>query len=615
MKTGAIRVFLAGSCLLSGSLLAQTYELEDIVITAGNSPIARSHSATPHSIINRAAIEASGDISIRKLLGQVPGLTVSSSGNSTTQVRMRGGEANHTLVMINGISAAAGDGEYNFSGISAQDIERIEIFRGPQTVFFGPSASSGVINIITRSHLEDRLETSAQLGQTNRLYAAKSLQLGQMTGVASLLSEQDRGYDYSFANGEKDGIKRQTVEIRSNLITDNGIETALSFRRSDESYDIDDVNFGATSYRTYLTDSASSGDKDETLAAIQLAINADDQKTRHEIRLQQTKFVDVYNGTRRSNSDKSVLGYQLQRSFTAQPISESTFTGALILEKNADRNRMSPVEKRNGDAVGVEFRKTTDEQGHFQVGLRLDKSNKYKDAATWKFGYRQEVNAQTSLLVDIGSGVVNPTYFEIYGGWGVTGNPNLTPERNNSVSLGVEHTASDSDSQFTAFVFSDRLKNEISTNWGTSTIYNESGTSTRKGFEAEFTAPLGTQFQFDGNYTYLIAKNPDGTRETRRPRHMVGANLHYDIWPQHNGSLSLKSKTVIGNYDQDFALTGYPTNRLPDYIAIDFVGRMDLAPQTQLVFEIGNLTNRRYYDVWGYNTVGRHVNLRLTSRW
>jgi len=615
MKTAAIRVFLAGSCLLSGSLLAQTYELEDIVITAGNSPIARSHSATPHSIINRAAIEASGDISIRKLLGQVPGLTVSSSGNSTTQVRMRGGEANHTLVMINGISAAAGDGEYNFSGISAQDVERIEIFRGPQTVFFGPSASSGVINIITRSRLEDRLETSAQLGQTNRLYAAKSLQLGQMTGVASLLSEQDRGYDYSFANGEKDGIKRQTVEIRSNLITDNGIETALSFRRSDESYDIDDVNFGATSYRTYLTDSASSGDKDETLAALQLAINADDQKTRHEIRLQQTKFVDVYNGTRRSNSDKSVLGYQLQRSFTAQPISESTFTGALILEKNADRNRMSPVEKRNGDAVGVEFRKTTDEQGHFQVGLRLDKSNKYKDATTWKFGYRQEVNAQTSLLVDIGSGVVNPTYFEIYGGWGVTGNPNLTPERNNSVSLGVEHTASDSDSQFTAFVFSDRLKNEISTNWGTSTIYNESGTSTRKGFEAEFTAPLGTQFQFDGNYTYLIAKNPDGTRETRRPRHMVGANLHYDIWPQHNGSLSLKSKTVIGNYDQDFALTGYPTNRLPDYIAIDFVGRMDLAPQTQLVFEIGNLTNRRYYDVWGYNTVGRHVNLRLTSRW
>ena len=615
MKIVAIRVFLVGTCLLSSSLLAQTYELEDIVITAGNSPIARSHSATPHSIINRSAIEASGDISIRKLLGYIPGLTVSSSGNSTTQIRMRGGEANHTLVMINGISAAAGDGEYNFSGISAQDVERIEIFRGPQTVFFGPSASSGVINIITRSRLEDRLETSAQLGQTNRLYAAKSLQLGQMTGVASLLSEQDRGYDYSFANGEKDEIKRQTIEIQTNLVTDSGLETALSFRRSDESYDVDDYNFGTGSYRTFLTDSASSGEKDETLAALHLAINADDQKTRHEIRLQQTKFVDVYNGTRRSNSDKSLVRYQLRRSLTPQPISESTLTGALILEKNGDQNLMSPVEKRNGDAVGVEFRKATHEQGHFQVGLRLDKSNKYKNAVTWKFGYRQEVNAQTSVLADIGSGVVNPTYFEIYGGWGVTGNPNLAPERNNSVSVGVEHTSSDSDSRFTAFVFSDRLKNEISTNWGTSTIYNESGTSTRKGFEAEFTAPLGNQFQFDGNYTFLIAKNSDGTRETRRPRHMVGANLHYEIWPQHNGILSLKSKTVIGNYDQDFALTGYPTNRLPDYIAIDFVGRMNLAPQTQLLFEIGNLTNRRYYDVWGYNTLGRHVNLRLTSRW
>ena len=179
-----------------------------------------------------------------------------------------------------------------------------------------------MINIITRSRLEDRLETSAQLGQTKRLYAAKSLQLGQMTGVASLLSEQDRGYDYSFANGEKDGIKRRTVEIQTNLVTDSGIETALSFRRSDESYDVDDYNFGTGSYRTFLTDSASSGEKDETLAALHLAINADDQKTRHEIRLQQTKFVDVYNGTRRSNSDKSMVRYQLRRSLTPQPISD-----------------------------------------------------------------------------------------------------------------------------------------------------------------------------------------------------------------------------------------------------------------------------------------------------
>ena len=72
MKIVAIRVFLVGTCLLSSSLFAQTYELEDIVITAGNSPIARSQSATPHSIINRSTIEASGDISIRKLLGHIP---------------------------------------------------------------------------------------------------------------------------------------------------------------------------------------------------------------------------------------------------------------------------------------------------------------------------------------------------------------------------------------------------------------------------------------------------------------------------------------------------------------------------------------------------------------
>ena len=187
---------------------------------------------------------------------------------------------------------------------------------------------------------------------------------------------------------------------------------------------------------------------------------------------------------------------------------------------------MSPVEKRNGDAVGVEFRKATGEQDIFKSDYALIKAINLKmpQLGNLATGKRSTRKHRSWLILGLAS--VNPTYFEIYGGWGVTGNPNLAPERNNSVSVGVEHTASDSDSRFTAFVFSDRLKNEISTNWGTSTIYNESGTSTRKGFETEFTAPLGNQFQFDGNYTFLIAKNPDGTRETRRPRHMVGANLH-----------------------------------------------------------------------------------------
>ena len=124
------------------SFSQETYELEQIVISGGNAPISSSDLATSHTIITREEIECGANKTITSILRSVPGLNVSSAGGSTTQIRMRGGEGNHTLVLIDGVEATGGDGEYFFSSLSASHVERIEIMRGPQTVFFGPSASS-----------------------------------------------------------------------------------------------------------------------------------------------------------------------------------------------------------------------------------------------------------------------------------------------------------------------------------------------------------------------------------------------------------------------------------------------------------------------------------------
>jgi vitamin B12 transporter len=163
------------------------YELEDIVISAGNSPILSSETATSHTVITSDEIDKLGNISVGKILSSVPGLAVSSSGGSSIQVRIRGSEANHVLVLIDGVSAAAGDGEYNFSGLSALDIDRIEILRGPQTVFFGPSASSGLINIITKSASKSELKSSVTLGSHEGFLVAKSFSIGGLTILLVIL--------------------------------------------------------------------------------------------------------------------------------------------------------------------------------------------------------------------------------------------------------------------------------------------------------------------------------------------------------------------------------------------------------------------------------------------
>ena len=91
---------------------------------------------------------------IRDRLRTLPGIAVNSSGpaGGLTQIRVRGAEANHVLVLIDGVEVAnPSSGEFDFSGLRAEDVVRIETLRGEQSALYGSDAIGGVINIITRA--------------------------------------------------------------------------------------------------------------------------------------------------------------------------------------------------------------------------------------------------------------------------------------------------------------------------------------------------------------------------------------------------------------------------------------------------------------------------------
>ena len=91
------------------------------------------------------------------VLRQVPGLAVNQAGapGALTQVRIRGAEGNHTLVLLDGIDVSSADqGETDFSTLLSGDLERIEVLRGPQSGPYGSNALAGVINLITRREIE-----------------------------------------------------------------------------------------------------------------------------------------------------------------------------------------------------------------------------------------------------------------------------------------------------------------------------------------------------------------------------------------------------------------------------------------------------------------------------
>jgi vitamin B12 transporter len=139
-------------CLTAAPAFA---EVPSIVVTPYYVPLSTSQTGSAVSVITRDQIEQSSATSVANLLRTVPGVAVSESGGpgSTAQVRLRGGESGHTLVLIDGVRAndpSTANNEFDFSAISLDNVERIEILRGPQSSVYGSDAMGGVVNIITR---------------------------------------------------------------------------------------------------------------------------------------------------------------------------------------------------------------------------------------------------------------------------------------------------------------------------------------------------------------------------------------------------------------------------------------------------------------------------------
>ena len=601
----------------------ETFELDDIVISGGNSPIKSTDLATSNSVITSEEIEKQGDVNVQSLLRQIPGLSVSAAGSSFSEIRIRGGEANHTLVLIDGVPATGGDGHYIFSGLSATDIERIEVMRGPQTIFFGPSASSGVINIISKTPEKNGGAFFGSVGSTRGAGISQNINLGNFATNVTILREDYEGYDQSYSNGDKDGFDRETLQIKTTASTDSGMAMTLKLRNASEKYDTDDYKGSTTdtqkygyrsptSHLDYVVDTNDNGKRDETQASIELKRNSDSGRVKHNLLLAHTEYSNSLNNIKSADNDQQLIRYHFQHSLDDKPISDAKKSVSVIAEHHNDKNQLNKAQKRLGNALAFEYRQKFHNNSTLQLGGRVENGNRYKAAQTWKIGYVLPlVQNSTSLLFDAGTAVVNPTYGEIYGTAWTNGNLNLRPEKNMSVSVALKQNFRNQDF-LKATLFHDKLNNEIRADAAPYTPYNETGESKRKGIELEGQFYPQPQIKISGNYTYLVAKEPNGTVEARRPRHMLNSRIEYEFLESH-GHIALSATRVVKNYD---SYPGVWTSRkLPDYTKFDLSSSFKITEELSITGQISNLFDTDFSDNWGWRGSGRSFYLTANAKW
>ncbi len=594
-------------------------QVEKVVVTASRiGGISADRLGTAVTILDRTQLEDRQTVFLSDALRDVPGVAVSRLGapGSLTQVRMRGAEGNHTLVLLDGADISDPyAGEFDFAGFVAGDVERIEILRGSQSALYGSDAVGGVINIIPRRGRGAlAFEAFAQGGSFNTWQTGANAGYGDDTADVFLSASHQAtsGTNISRFGSERDGERDSSLFFNAGLRPAENIELRALLRYVDTYAETDpqDFSFPPTPTSGFIID----GDEKTTTTQLYGAVSAEVSALgdRWQTRLTYA-FADVARDNfgslfSASEGDRSKLSLVSGFTFDTGE-AQHKLTGAVDWRWESFSNAVPAFFiLATGDTDTTGFVGAYDVSlGAFDGGVafRHDSNDRFKDADTYRVQASYRLTEATRLRATAGTGIKNPTYTELFGfdPTSFVGNPNLKPEKSKGWDAGIDQTFADGDLRVTATYFSARLKAEIFTDFSVFpfTAGNRTTTSTRQGMELTLQATLDEDWTLGAQYTYLDAVE-NGQEEVRRAPHIASLDVTRRLGDK--GSITVTVRHNGEQLDNAFTLVTPPIVTLGAFTLVNVNVRYDLTENVQLFGRVENLTDERYEEVFSYRSPG-----------
>ncbi len=460
-------------------------QLEGILVEAGSEllePVEARTLGSAVSVVTAKEIEQRQVRSAADSLRTVPGVSVSRSGSfgGLTEIRIRGAESNHALVLVDGVDAAdATNGVFDFSSLLAEDIERIEVIRGPQSGIWGSNALAGVFNIVTKSGKNQPLTAtaSAEGGSFNTRQLAASVRGGNEFAHAavSIIDNKTGGFNISPFGTEDDGAERRKIRARGGLDVTPWLSFEGVVNKLENTADLD--GFGAPP-------GARPGD-------FAVAIDQIDKQAITDVLLAKgtakvslfedrwvTKFfgdytrndqdnIDALFGDSFNNSDREKLGVVSSVTLKQNVLGGLKHNFIGVYEQKDETFEISNAAEtfeRGTDSVAGEYRGEFADQVFVRGAVRGDDSDAFGNFTTYSIsGAWQVPGTGTRLHSSYGTGVVFPSLFEQFGvipGL-FTPNPDLMLEESQGYDVGIEQALSDKRVIVEATYFYQNLENEI----------------------------------------------------------------------------------------------------------------------------------------------------------
>lgn len=590
---------LPAAVLLAGSAVAAQAQTssDTLLVTATRTAQTADQALASVSVIDRAEIERKQAQTVTELLESTPGLTLINNGGrgKATSISLRGTSSGHVLVLIDGIKAGSATlGTTAFEHLAVDQIERIEVVRGPRSSLYGSEAIGGVVHIFTRKG-EQGFNPRFSVGAGSD--ATREVTLGASGGseqgwynlsisdyrTDGFSAKQEGSYGY---NPDDDGYDNRSYALSGGYQLSDRLEGRLSWsqNRGDNEYD------GGSDFDNYSNES-----RLQTLGGeLRLAVsnNWDLSLTAGQSRDKGTVYGDgVYQSHIETQRDTANL--QSEHSF-----SHSQLTwGVDYQQDEVTSSNAYSVSERDNLGVFALYQLYLG-QHDLAFSLREDDNEQFGNQTTGSIAWGMELPHALRLTASYGTAFSAPTFNDLY--WPGSGNPDLEPEESDSWELGL--SGDHAGIEWSANLYQNDVDNLIA--WAPNAegfwVPMNVDEARIRGLELAASTRLAN---WDLSTTLDLMDPKDRNTDellNRRPRKTLNVSADRDF-----GRYSLGSSLRAVGEREDGG------DELEAYTRIDVRGSYQLGQDWALKAKIENLLDEEYETAKGYNQADRTYWLSL----
>lgn len=606
---------LLSSALLLGTPLAtpaeeaadqHEYALDEYVVTANRIPVKQTEIAANVTVITREEIEKGGYSSVPDVLRKS---SITLEKNSGATIPLLNGDE-RVLVLIDGrrmnwshLVASGSNSGAILDLLAVENIERIEIVRGPSSSLYGSEAAGGVINIITRKAGETRTSVASEFGSWGfKRYNLTSQ--GKSSDISYLLTaekKQQDSFEYKdFRTGKirthnDSQLDREFLTLRLDKELEGGRSLSLQFEHTeDESGFAGYIHPDGRSeypggYRTSL---------DNNVALTYQW--GKDTGANNLLRVYRNHYEATYYNSLFAIDELEATGLDWQQSWKLGE--KHTLVGGGEWRQESINDNSSIDESVTTGAVFAENRWSLPSNWTLSAGARYDHHSVVGGHFTSRLTANREINSTTNLYASWGQYVKNPTIAQMYSNtiyW--KGNPDLDPEKGRTITLGL-NTELGHGTKLQTSVYRSQIDNALDWAWRDwdnngieYTKYINVNKQKRQGFDLTLSQQLSPQWNIAAGYTYVKIQNQSSTEtaysndpRTSQPNG-YRLNVEYD---QDKLNTGLTLRSVTGRDTSVFSGKSYLT--------LDMTVNYKCNSDTRIYFKGYNLTNEAYESAASY---------------